>query len=178
MQQVHPLRRSQRGSAYLAALMVLVVLTIFGLSLVLITQSERQIGTNERTINRNFYAADSGVNVAIARVLAQANHRGTPFTISQGDIGGAANLIQDQVETSCVAYVNFFPCSLCQVNLGTSERFHAVNHAFSSTAQRTAGQRLVSQKQIDLMVELQPRNDTEAQNALTQCLQNPFLAGP
>ena len=60
------LRGQEHGSAYIAALLVLVLLTIFGMSLVLITSTERQIGTNQRTISRMFYNADSGTAVAIA----------------------------------------------------------------------------------------------------------------
>ena len=50
-------------------MLVLVVLTILGLALSLITQTETQIGNNERVINRVFYAADSGTHAGLAQVL-------------------------------------------------------------------------------------------------------------
>ena len=64
-----PHRPAERGSAYLVALLVLVLLTIIGLSLSLITQTEMQIGANERLIERSFYVADSGISLATARTL-------------------------------------------------------------------------------------------------------------
>jgi Tfp pilus assembly protein PilX len=39
--------RAEAGSAYIIVLLVLVVLTIFGIALSLITQTEMQVGTNE-----------------------------------------------------------------------------------------------------------------------------------
>ncbi len=54
----------EQGSAYVVTLLALVVLTILALSLTLLTQSEMQIGTNERIVQRIFYAADAGVAVS------------------------------------------------------------------------------------------------------------------
>ena len=62
-------RAHQQGSAYVITLLALVVLTILALSLTLVTQSEMQIGTNERIIQRIFYAADSGIAATTARAL-------------------------------------------------------------------------------------------------------------
>ena len=55
--------RSEEGSSYVIALLALFVLTILGLALVVLTQNEVQIGANERTINRVFYAAEAGAAV-------------------------------------------------------------------------------------------------------------------
>ena len=60
---------SQHGSVYVITLVVLLVLTVLGLSIALITQSEMQIGTNERMGETMFYAADSGIEVATAKAL-------------------------------------------------------------------------------------------------------------
>ncbi|MBV8202862.1 MAG: hypothetical protein JOZ15_19775, partial [Acidobacteria bacterium] len=58
--------RGERGSAFIVALLVLVVLTIAGLALTLMTQTEMRIGANEREANRTFYASDSGIQVSTA----------------------------------------------------------------------------------------------------------------
>ena len=42
--------RSEAGSAYVITLLALVVLTILALSLALVTQTEVQVGSNERTV--------------------------------------------------------------------------------------------------------------------------------
>jgi hypothetical protein len=62
-------RRGEQGSAFTIALLVLLVLTIAGLALTLMTQTEMRIGANEREANRTFYAADSGINVSTGRTL-------------------------------------------------------------------------------------------------------------
>lgn len=62
-------RRAERGSAYIVALLVLVVLSLLGLSLALITQTEVQIGANELTSHRVFYGADSGINIGLANYM-------------------------------------------------------------------------------------------------------------
>ncbi|HKI85589.1 MAG TPA: hypothetical protein VKA53_02475, partial [Thermoanaerobaculia bacterium] len=49
--------RRQEGSAYIVALLALLVLSIVGLALALITQTEQEAGSNERSINRVFYSA-------------------------------------------------------------------------------------------------------------------------
>ena len=54
-------RPSETGSAYIVTLLALVVLTILALALAMVTQTEVQVGANEKTINRTFYAADSGL---------------------------------------------------------------------------------------------------------------------
>ncbi len=59
----HP---AQRGSVYIITLVVLLVLTILGLSIALMTQSGMQIGISERLSETMFYAAGSGIEVATA----------------------------------------------------------------------------------------------------------------
>ena len=66
--------RGEAGSAYIIVLLVLIVLAVFGIALSMITQTESQIGSNERTLNRVFYAADAGVERAVARALVAADH--------------------------------------------------------------------------------------------------------
>jgi len=59
-------RASERGSAYLFALLVLLVLTVIGLSLAVITQTEVQIGGAIKGATRVLYGADSGVSIQFA----------------------------------------------------------------------------------------------------------------
>jgi hypothetical protein len=68
-----PARRagSQEGSAYIIALLVLVVLTMLGLGLTMITQTEVQIGANELSTHRAFYGGEGGFNLATAKMLME-----------------------------------------------------------------------------------------------------------
>ena len=61
--------RRQQGSVYILALLVLLILTIVGLALSLVTQSEMQIGVNERLGHQAFHAATSGIDIAMAKAL-------------------------------------------------------------------------------------------------------------
>ena len=70
--------RSEAGSAYVITLLALVVLTILALSLALVTQTEVQVGSNERTVSRTFYSADSGLGVAVAEALLVNNNPDNP----------------------------------------------------------------------------------------------------
>ena len=96
--------RGEAGSAYIVVLLVLVVLAIFGIALSMITQTEMQIGSNERTINRVFYAADAGIELAIARAIVTADH--TPQSFTYTDSG--ASLVNSKLEMGTQVEVSAF----------------------------------------------------------------------
>lgn len=159
--------RGEAGSAYIVVLLVLVVLAIFGIALSMITQTEMQIGSNERTINRVFYAADAGIELAIARAIVTADH--SPQTFTYTDSG--ANLVNSKLEMGTRVEVSAFhpiqvtACNLCEINnIGTyqDKAFYKVNHAVTARASRfatlTAGDTRtpLAQKTISAMVEIQP----------------------
>ncbi len=60
-------RHGERGSVFIVALLALVLLTVIGLSLALVTETEMMLGTNEQIITESFYAAEAGVNVVLAQ---------------------------------------------------------------------------------------------------------------
>ncbi len=62
-------RQGERGSIFIVALMVLVMLTVIGLSLALVTETEMLIGGNEQVIHETFYAAETGLSVAVSQLL-------------------------------------------------------------------------------------------------------------
>ncbi len=62
--------RGERGSVFIVALMVLVMLTVIGLSLALVTETEMLIGGNEQVINETFFAAETGLAVAVTQLMA------------------------------------------------------------------------------------------------------------
>src|SRR6185295_1896315 len=80
----HPIpRRGEAGSAYIVTLLALVVLTIMALSLVLVTQTEIQSGTAEKTINRVFYSADTGLGIAAASALTSSSYSGRTVVLNR-----------------------------------------------------------------------------------------------
>jgi hypothetical protein len=162
-----PVRRAEAGSAYIVVLLVLVVLTIFGIALSLITQTEMQVGTNERTLNRVFYAADAGISLAIAKALVSNDTRPQQFLYT--DSGATLNSGQldlgTQVSVSAFIPIQVTACNLCEINnVGTyaDRAFYKVNHAVTVTASRFAtldagsSKTPLAQKTVSAMIEVQP----------------------
>jgi hypothetical protein len=153
-------RRSEAGSAYLVAIIALVVLTIVGLSLALITQTEMQIGSNERQIERAFYAADSGISLSTARTLVTRRPAWSELYKLQ-DPASSAIRFEHLVDVS-----PFFPiargsCNLCDIsNTGQygGRVYEKVNHAVTSTAvRRFPGTEVpLAERSLTAMVEIQP----------------------
>jgi hypothetical protein len=124
-----------------------------------VTQTELQIGGNERATNRVFYAAESGLAAATARALVTADYKAHVFTFT--DPGTAANLgFTETVDVSPVLPILDAPCNLCEINdAGTySEKsFRKINHAVTATSVRTSGSSAaLAQKTITAMIEVQP----------------------
>jgi Tfp pilus assembly protein PilX len=69
---------SERGSAFILALVALLVLTVTGLSLVSLSATEFTISTNWRDYSRAFYAADAGVEGGVASLKALLVNNPTP----------------------------------------------------------------------------------------------------
>jgi len=157
----------EAGSAYIAVLLVLVVLTIFALALSLITQTEMQIGSNERTVNRVFYTADSGIEVAKVQVLVSRDFSARTYTIT--DSGAAltsgTRQVGTEVRVSDFAKVQEGPCNLCEINQAGAygaKDYAKTTYYVQSTASRfstlDAGttKEPLAQKTISAMFELQP----------------------
>jgi hypothetical protein len=127
-------RRGERGSAYIIVLLALVVLTIIGLSLVMVTQTEVQLGANERTINRTFFATDSGIAVSVARHLLEQDDGSFTYIQNGSNLGGQR--VADQVVLSKFTLPS--PPTAAQwsgVNVN-DPHFVDANHFVSVTASR------------------------------------------
>lgn len=152
-------RPSERGSAYIVALLLLLLLTVIGLSLSLVTQNELQIGANEKMINRVFYAADSAVMESTSRALILGEFQaGSSFT---SDVGSPANL-GIQVQRNSYTRLNSPYCSLCEINQQPGEEpYRAITYYVDVTASRigtTSGGTTVPQaeKRLNAMIDIQP----------------------
>lgn len=126
-------RIRQSGSSYLVALFVLVVLTILGLSLSLITETESQIGANERSIQRVFFAGEFGAQLATAKALSIPDSRAMLFDVPETDTVGALTII-NRLDISPMVPIHASPCNLCQINQG--RQFFKLNHAVTTNATR------------------------------------------
>jgi Tfp pilus assembly protein PilX len=164
-------RRGEAGSAYIVTLLALVVLTIMALSLVLVTQTEIQSGTAEKTINRVFYSADTGLGIAAASALTSSSYSSRALLLNQ-----TANplnpklLTADRVTVSPMVPIATVRCDWCPANDDGVPKFWKVNHYVTSTAQRIswdkdvwdgtgnppASVRSLGQKTLSVMFEFQP----------------------
>lgn len=161
--------RSEGGSAYLAVLLVLLVLTIMALSLATITNLEMEIGTAERAITRTFYASNSGLQTALARVLTRRDYAGQTNRLFSGTHTPSGSSVPSsrgfQIAVSPLVPIGYGPCNLCPVN-ENERKYFRVNHAVTSTASEltwagdeptpAADAQTQAQKTLTVMFEMQP----------------------
>ena len=158
--------KREEGSAYLIALLGLVVLTLLGLTLSIITQTEMRMGANDRVMQRVFYAADSGFGVSVSRALVRGDFSGETFTLPDPSSPPSFDFRHSVAVTPLVPVLSA-PCNLCQINnAGTygAKQYHKVSHAVAVDAQRVGGEidnpALVAQKALSAMIDVQPMEST------------------
>lgn len=161
-----PRLERQAGSAYLLSLAVLVILSLIGLSLAVVTESEMLVGAGDRTRERTFYSADSGLGAATARALALAEYEAATIELTDDDTPAGLD-IKNRVEVSPFLPVLSGPCNLCEVNgAGPGQQYGAkaywkVTHAVAAQATREGGPSAIpiSQLTISSMVDVEPWED-------------------
>ena len=162
-------RRRERGSAFIVALLVLLVLTVAGLALTLMTQTEVRIGANEREANRTFYASDSGIHVSSARTLWGGTNSQTLTILlntTQQDTGASSApplTFGDQITVTPLYPMYAGSASGTSINQNQQTAFCAVTHVVNATSLRaghlTGSQpytQNMAQKLVGSMIELQP----------------------
>jgi len=150
--------RAERGSAYLFVLLALLVLTILGLSLVVITQAEVQIGGAEKSAGRVLFGADAGLRIQFAM---QRNALAKDLVnLDTTNLGAIA--LTERIEMSVFYPTYSGPCSLCSVNWG-EERYWAINYVVNSQARRMRPSECAeppqAQKLLSAMYFIQPEKD-------------------
>lgn len=162
-------RASQAGSAYIVALMVLLVLTMIGMSLTFVTQTEMLMGSNQRLLEQAFFASESGISIGMARALVANDRRPITETFEHPrsmmtDPNGVEKPLGvpmlQRIETTPFYPILDSPCNLCEVNNeGTyaNKSFQKVNHALTvrSTLMGVSGHE-ISSKTLALMISIEP----------------------
>jgi hypothetical protein len=125
-------RSAERGSAYLFVLLVLLVLTVIGLSLLVITQTEAQIGGAEKSASRVLYGAESGLRIqfALSRFAATRARR---LNLNTATVDTTS--LQETVDVSPFYPIYTGPCNLCSVNKG-GEQYYAINYVVNAQGRR------------------------------------------
>ncbi len=166
----HP--RRERGSAFIVALLVLLVMTVAGLALTLMTQTEVRIGANEREANRTFYGSDSGVHVSSARTLYGGTNVQTLTILlntTQQDTGASTAppvTFADQITVTPLYPMYAGSAAGTSINQNQQTPYAAVTHVVNATSlrsgQSSSTSQNYSQKLVGSMIELQPWNRANA----------------
>jgi Tfp pilus assembly protein PilX len=160
-------RRREAGSAYVVALLVLVVLSVVGIALTLITQTEVQIGSNEASQNRSFYSADSwnslvkpyeAQNIMSNVKIRLNNHQ---YTNAGGQTATAS--FADDVTVTPFTTMSVQNCNICDIapsgagyKAVTDIVNSTVSHNGFTTVSGVLQQVPITEKVISTFIVLQP----------------------
>jgi len=149
-------RRGEEGSAYLVVLMLLVVLTVIGLSLSVITQTEVIIGGSEKQATRQLFAAGSGVHLAAVYELVASDAAKHKMTLAERseDFFGATTTIGDRICTTPFIQLAAGTCNLCMMNQDAG--YSAVQYGVTATALRHGDAKLAARRTIGSVLALEP----------------------
>jgi len=150
-----PAPAAERGSAYLFALLALLVLTVIGLSLVVITQTEAQIGGAEKSASRVLFGADSGMRMQF--IAHAGGGRLWDVELDSTPVGGGETL-REVVSMGVFFPIHTAPCNICSVNLG-SDRFWAINYVTNALAERVTTTESTASKLLSQMFYKQPEQE-------------------
>ncbi len=123
-------REGEDGSVFIVALMVLVMLTVIGLSLALVTETEMLIGGNEQVIQETFYAAESGLAVAVTQLLVTNSLDNKCMALLARDAGDLPRMLGVQNLGYSIDYTTLYPVAFnvapyTQANEGRGEQLFA-----------------------------------------------------
>ncbi|MEO8275939.1 MAG: hypothetical protein ABI639_06935 [Thermoanaerobaculia bacterium] len=153
--------RSESGSAYLATLLILVVLTILGLSLAVITQTEVLIGGSEKQATRQVFAANSGIGLSTGFMLVAADASVHQLRIAERTqtLFGTDTTVTDDVCTSPFYQLQSGVCNLCMMNQDND--YFAVTYGVTVAALRRSDKKEVgSRKELGAVLAVEPwKND-------------------
>lgn len=156
-----PVTPPQAGSAYVAVLLVLLVLSTIAVSLVFVTATEMRIGANERTVQRTLSAAEAGIGVSLARMLVAGDHSEGSYALN-GDPGESADdpaRVATRVELGPLVPLLEAPCNLCQINdAGSygSSTYTRVNVASTNRGLRGGGGLALGERTVSAILDVQP----------------------
>lgn len=160
---------SENGSAYLTALLALVILTLLGLTLAATSGTESMIGAHERGQTKVRYQAEAALNEAInvsiftAECAIVESRWGDEWSDAFGDEAAKANFVnlgQSSVVTASKGFCNM--CDVAQNTKGTRGKpfnrtsSYAVARATRFTNTPESGGQTIARSQVNAILELDP----------------------
>ena len=115
----------ERGSVFIVALLALVLLTVVGLSLALVTETEMLLGSNEQVITETFYAGETGVSVAVGQAMLGATDKSCFAALAREDDGSERRVgvrkLGYSIDTSSLYPVGFDVAPYSKANEGRGD---------------------------------------------------------
>ncbi len=203
MRHVFATRHSERerGSVFIVALMVLVMLTVVGLSLALVTETEMLIGGNEQVINETFFAAEAGLAAGVSQLMVANSTDSKCLGLLAKDANDSTRRVGVRTAGYAVDITTLYPVAFSnapgsKANEGAKDTifagyFRAAGRSMRGTwpesaarpVPREMGEELVdidftvqAQKEIELAFYSTPLESLEAR-ALTEGFDRPELYG-
>jgi Tfp pilus assembly protein PilX len=173
-------RRGERGSSYVIALLALFVLTILGLALVVLTQNEVQIGANERTINRVFYAAEAGAALSVAKTLTSGDYSANTAVFMETHPGATANNVASVAKSTEMIPTALTYCSFCPTDAGSTQ-YYKITHVLNVTTDvlswvggttPPANATNLGEKTIGMIIEVEPLQRPDPSAAISNALKS------
>lgn len=129
--------RTERGSMFLVALLTLFILTLVGLSLAVVTETEMILGSNEWAINEIHYAAEAGIGIQVAQMVVGGDPAVKTFVLPSYFGQKQPNQIGFDIRTTGLAEVDrdVMPYTAANMN---DNAIHYAYYFMLSRAQRTA----------------------------------------
>lgn len=156
----------EEGSAYLVTLLLLIVLTLMGLSLALVTSTESQIGANERILERVFYTSDAGIGIAAARILVSSDYyydidddTNNSYILNETPTATTTPLVRSLVSVGPLLPLQVAPCNLCEINNSGAYRdssFQRTNILLPSRGERETLAESTALRRIAATIDVQP----------------------
>jgi Tfp pilus assembly protein PilX len=153
-------RRASREEGFILflAMLMLLVLTIAGISLMFASASERSLSSHQTMVSKTFYAADSGVQYATAKLSTDSKYVGgkLPVGLSTHYPGGTSADIEVTVTRPVNVGYTIHPGDQIQSSGASygSNQIVENYYNFSSTAQAPSIQ---SRKTITTAVGIYPQ---------------------
>lgn len=158
-------RRRSSGSAFILVLIALVVLSILGLAIASMTQTEMLIGGNERSAARSFYVGDTGLKLLWTRFMVLGARDAKTWVIPGSLSTSGSVTFRDQVGTTPLVPFLLAPCQLCEVQNETEYNKGAKRVVFIDNARgqrvgvRSGATTIVNEKRFLEYVDVQPNDN-------------------
>jgi type IV pilus assembly protein PilX len=132
---------SQQGSALVVALMMLVVLTILGITGMNIASTELVMAGGEQDRARAFNAAEIGVERAIRNLAAVGTAVGATLTVAATDVEGSSVNSSTGTATDNYETTSTYRGSTDLINEYNGEKFRAFHYQIDSDGNSARGAR-------------------------------------